>query len=138
LIAVSGEVHELISSLSLTGRNHVCANEPLIYLCEVHVGAQEYLKWKVDSSESHRMILHTHQPVGTLEPNSNLSIIAILTVNEELNNMGALNQIRRRLRSSLLIDTPQIIGEHTFSCSSGSNDVDSMRKKTVPHCRLTY
>jgi geranylgeranyl pyrophosphate synthase len=56
---------------------------------------------------------------------SNQSIKAILTMNEELNVTGEsdLRQGSKRLRSALLIDTSQIAGLHTTSCSSNEGDV---------------
>ena len=117
-IVVSGEVRELISPLSSTGRNHVCANEPLIYSCEVH-GA--YLQWMLDHTPSLRAILHGGLRVDTVQMISNQSIKAILMMNEQLNNVTAGDS--KRLRSALLIDTSQFAGLHNISCSSNEGDV---------------
>ena len=114
----SGEVRELISPLSSTGRNHVCANEPLIYSCEIH---GEYLQWMLDHTPSLRAILHGGLKVDTVQMISNQTIKAILTMNEELNNVTAGES--KRLRSALLIDTSQIAGLHNISCSSNEGDV---------------
>ena len=109
LIAATGNVHELISSLSSTGRRHVCAKDLLTFSCEI---SGLYLSWVVDGA--HRTILFGDQRVDTIQTVSQGK--AILTMNEEIEGD---TESRRRLRSALLIDSSQYyIGYHNLSCSS--------------------
>ena len=110
--AVVGEVHELISSLSSTGRRHVCANEPLTFSCEV---SGPYLQWMFDST--HRTILFGNQRIDTVQTFTDQNIKAILTMNEEL---GGDSELQRRLRSALLIESHEytVADSHNITCSS--------------------
>lgn len=108
MTAVIGDVHELISSLSSTGRRHVCANDLLTFFCEI---SGPYLSWVVDGT--HRTILFGDQRVDTVQTVSHAKVI--LTMNEELEG-GTESQ--RRLRSALLIDSSQYTEFHNLSCSS--------------------
>jgi hypothetical protein len=102
-----GDVHDLISSLSSTGRRHICTNDLLTFFCEI---SGPYLSWVVDST--HRTILFGDQRVDTVQTVAHIK--AILTINEEIEGG---TESRRRLRSALLIDC-----SHTefrnLSCSS--------------------
>ena len=108
LNTVAGGVHELVSSLSSTGRNHVCNNELLTFSCEV---SGPYLSWVIDST--HRTILFGHQPIDTVQTVSNIK--AILTMNNEIEGGS---ELQRRLRSALLIESSQYTNFSNLSCSS--------------------
>ena len=111
LNTVIGDVHVLTSSLSSTGRSHVCSNDLLTFSCQV---SGPYLSWIVDGT--HRTILFGTQRVDTVQTVSNIK--AILTMNEEIEG-GAGSQ--RRLGSALLIDSSQYANFQNLSCSSVNN-----------------
>ena len=85
-----------------------------------------YLQWVLDSRfAAYRTILSGNQRIDTVQtiPSRNQSVKAILTM-----NVAGTSELQRRLRSALLIETPQndIIGlsshDINITCSSDTGD----------------
>lgn len=110
-----GEVQSLVSSLTSTGRAHICIDEPLTFICEVE---GPYLQWIYNSV--HRTTLFANQRIDTVQAVTGQNVKALLTKNEELQGSS---ENRRRLGSALLIESSLDTDFHNISCSSGENNI---------------
>ena len=105
------------SSLTATGREHACPDEPLIFTCEVN---GQFIQWTFNSY--YRTIFFYDDSVNAIETVSGqYGVRAILTGNGPTHNAGSPNTNSRRLKSSLIIESSDsLVAEylHNISCSS--------------------
>ena len=102
------------SSLTATGREHACPDEPLIFVCEAN---GQYIQWTFNSYYR-ATFFHDHNVNEVQTVSGQYGIQAILTGNDPIPNSP--NAGFKHLTSSLIIETSNSLSGylHNVSCLS--------------------
>ena len=114
--AVTAEVVHVNSSLTATGRQHACPEEPLIFTCVV-IG--HYIQWTFNLY--YRTTFLYDDSVNTTRiVSGQYGVQAILTGNDPTNVTA--ESMSRRLTSLLIIESSDSLSEylHNITCSSNT------------------
>ena len=117
--AATAEVVHVNSSLTATGRQHACPEEPLIFTCVV-IG--QYIQWTFKYSYYRTTFFYDNSVDTTRIVSGNYGVRAILTGNDPISTNPTADSMTRRLTSSLIIESSDsLIGYlHNINCSSNT------------------
>lgn len=112
--AQTAEVSTVQSSLTATGREHTCLDEPLILICEVH---GQYVQWTFNTYYR-TTFFYDHNVNSVQTVSGQYGVRAVLGSNDPLPDNPSTTF--RRFRSSLTIESSSLLDGylHNISCSS--------------------
>ena len=112
--SATAEVVHVQSSLTATGREHACPDEPLIFTCEVN---GQFIQWTFDAFYR-TTFLYDHSINSVQTVSRQHGVRAVLTGNDPISSSPNVNV--RNLSSALIIQSSARLSGylHNVSCSS--------------------
>ena len=112
--AQTAEVSTVQSSLTATGREHTCPDEPLIFICDVH---GQYVQWTFNTYYR-TTFFYDHNVNSVQTVSGQYGVLAVLGSNDPLPHDP--RSTVRQFTSSLTIESSNLLDGylHNISCSS--------------------